>query len=73
MNTKMLTTRKEVFAPIVGLYKFDTKEDSIRMAKNYNIRPGAFRYSSGATIASRLVLLGLNWACSVLIIAHRVA
>jgi succinate-semialdehyde dehydrogenase/glutarate-semialdehyde dehydrogenase len=42
MNTKMLTTREEAFAPIVGLYKFDTEEEAVKMANDCNVGLGAF-------------------------------
>jgi succinate-semialdehyde dehydrogenase/glutarate-semialdehyde dehydrogenase len=42
MNTQMLTTREEAFAPIVGLYKFDTEEEAIKMANDCDVGLGAF-------------------------------
>ncbi|KAE9369993.1 aldehyde dehydrogenase [Stipitochalara longipes BDJ] len=42
MNSSMLTTREETFAPVVGLYEFDTEEDAIRMANDCEVGLGAF-------------------------------
>ncbi|KUJ21498.1 succinate-semialdehyde dehydrogenase [Mollisia scopiformis] len=42
MNTEMLTTREETFAPVVGLYKFETEEEAIDMANDCEVGLGAF-------------------------------
>ena len=41
MNTKMLTTREETFAPVVGLYRFDT-EEVIDLANGCDVGLGSF-------------------------------
>jgi len=42
MNTKMLTTREETFAPVVGLYKFETEEEVIDLANDCDVGLGSF-------------------------------
>lgn len=42
MSSGMLTTREETFAPVVGLYKFATEEEAIRMANDCEVGLGAF-------------------------------
>lgn len=42
MNSDMLTTREETFAPVVGLYKFETEEEAIDMANDCDVGLGAF-------------------------------
>lgn len=42
MNTKMLTTREETFAPVVGLYKFSTEEEVIELANDCDVGLGSF-------------------------------
>ncbi|KAK0106160.1 hypothetical protein ONS96_003807 [Cadophora gregata f. sp. sojae] len=38
----MLTTREETFAPVVGLYKFDTEEEANSIANDCDVGLGAF-------------------------------
>lgn len=42
MSTASLTTREEVFAPVVALYRFDTEEDALRLANDTNVGLGSF-------------------------------
>lgn len=42
MNTDMLTTREETFAPVVGLYKFETEEEAIELANDCDVGLGSF-------------------------------
>lgn len=42
MSSQMLTTREETFAPVVGLYKFETEEEAIDMANDCDVGLGAF-------------------------------
>ncbi|KXT08925.1 hypothetical protein AC579_9355 [Pseudocercospora musae] len=42
MNTNMLTTREETFAPVVGLYKFETEEEVIALANDCDVGLGSF-------------------------------
>lgn len=42
MNTQMLTTREETFAPVIGLYKFETEEEVIDLANDCDVGLGSF-------------------------------
>ncbi|KAK5137852.1 hypothetical protein LTR08_006620 [Meristemomyces frigidus] len=42
MTTEMLTTREETFAPVVGLYKFETEEEVIELANDCDVGLGSF-------------------------------
>lgn len=42
MNTQMITTREETFAPVVGLYKFETEEEAISLANDCDVGLGSF-------------------------------
>lgn len=42
MNTKMITTHEETFAPVVGLYSFETEEEVIRLANDCDVGLGSF-------------------------------
>ena len=42
MTTAMLTTREETFAPVVGLYKFETEEEVIALANDCDVGLGSF-------------------------------
>jgi succinate-semialdehyde dehydrogenase/glutarate-semialdehyde dehydrogenase len=42
MSKSMLTTREEVFAPVVCLYKFSTEAEAISMANDCDVGLGAF-------------------------------
>lgn len=38
----MITTHEETFAPVVGLYEFDTEEEAIEMANDCDVGLGSF-------------------------------
>ncbi|KIW70194.1 hypothetical protein PV04_02486 [Phialophora macrospora] len=42
MKREMITTREETFAPVVGLYEFDTEEEVIDMANDCDVGLGSF-------------------------------
>jgi succinate-semialdehyde dehydrogenase / glutarate-semialdehyde dehydrogenase len=42
MNREMITTREETFAPVVGLYEFETEEEAIDMANDCDVGLGSF-------------------------------
>ena len=42
MKTDMITTREETFAPVVGLYKFETEEEAIELANDCDVGLGSF-------------------------------
>ena len=69
----MLTTREETFAPMVGLYSFDTEEEAIEMANDCDVGLGSFivteniprmwRVSEALEVGMVGVNLGLISAC----------
>lgn len=42
MNTQMLVTREETFAPVVGLYRFKTEEEALDLANDCDVGLGSF-------------------------------
>lgn len=42
MSREMITTTEETFAPVVGLYAFDTEEEAIEMANDCDVGLGSF-------------------------------
>jgi len=42
MNREMITTREETFAPVVGLYEFETEEEVIGLANEAEVGLGSF-------------------------------
>ena len=42
MNREMITTREETFAPVIGLYEFDTEEEALEMANDCEVGLGSF-------------------------------
>ncbi|GIZ44893.1 hypothetical protein CKM354_000807800 [Cercospora kikuchii] len=42
MSEEMITTREETFAPVMGLYKFDTEEEVIERANDCDVGLGSF-------------------------------
>ncbi|KAK5047777.1 hypothetical protein LTR84_006442 [Exophiala bonariae] len=42
MNREMITTREETFAPVLGLYEFDTEEEVIGLANEADVGLGSF-------------------------------
>ena len=47
MSREMITTREETFAPVVGLYEFDTEEAAIEMANDCDVGLGSFIITEG--------------------------
>ncbi|KAK5446619.1 hypothetical protein LTS15_009551 [Exophiala xenobiotica] len=73
MKPEMITTREETFAPVVGLYEFDTEEEVIDMANDCDVGLGSFIITENMARAFRVtealevgmvgVNLGLLSAC----------
>ena len=42
MSREMITTTEETFAPVVGLYAFDTEEEALEMANDCDVGLGSF-------------------------------
>lgn len=73
MNREMITTREETFAPVVGLYEFETEEEVIGLANEAEVGLGSFiiteniprawRVSESLEVGMVGVNLGLLSAC----------
>jgi succinate-semialdehyde dehydrogenase/glutarate-semialdehyde dehydrogenase len=73
MSREMITTREETFAPVVGLYEFDTEEEVLDMANDCDVGLGSFIITESIPRAWRVtealevgmvgVNLGLLSAC----------
>lgn len=55
MSKEMLTTREETFAPVVGLYKFDTEEEAIEIANDCDVGLGGFIITENIARSWRVV------------------
>ncbi|KAH7395415.1 succinate-semialdehyde dehydrogenase [Cadophora sp. MPI-SDFR-AT-0126] len=55
MSKEMLTTREETFAPVVGLYKFDTEEEAINLANDCDVGLGGFIITENMARSWRVV------------------
>jgi len=66
MSKEMLTTREETFAPVVGLYKFDTEEEAINLANDCDVGLGGFIITENMARSWRVVealevgMVGIN-------------
>ncbi|EXJ87241.1 succinate-semialdehyde dehydrogenase (NADP+) [Capronia epimyces CBS 606.96] len=73
MNREMITTREETFAPVVGLYEFETEEEVLELANDCEVGLGSFIITESIPRAWRVtealevgmvgVNLGLLSAC----------
>ncbi|KAI1609207.1 succinate-semialdehyde dehydrogenase [Exophiala viscosa] len=73
MKREMITTREETFAPVVGLYEFETEEEALDMANDCDVGLGSFIITENMARAWRVtealevgmvgVNLGLLSAC----------
>lgn len=73
MKREMITTREETFAPVVGLYEFETEEEVLDMANDCDVGLGSFIVTENMARAWRVtealevgmvgVNLGLLSAC----------
>ncbi|KAL7905187.1 Aldehyde/histidinol dehydrogenase [Trichoderma velutinum] len=66
MTPEMLTTREEVFGPLLGLYKFDTEEEAIQMANNTSMGLASYFFTNDVNRTWRLLesleagMIGMN-------------
>lgn len=66
MTSSMLTTKEEIFGPLLGLYKFDTEEQAIKMANNTNMGLSAYFFTRDVSRTWRLLenieagMVGMN-------------
>lgn len=54
MNSSMLTTHEEVFAPVVSIYRFDTEEEVIGKANDCDVGLGGYVITSDISRSWRL-------------------
>lgn len=55
MSREMLTTREETFAPVVGLYKFDTEQEAVDLANDCEVGLGGFIITENIARSWRVV------------------
>lgn len=66
MTSSMLTTKEEIFGPLLGLYKFDTEEQAIKMANDTNMGLAAYFFTRDVSRTWRLLenieagMVGMN-------------
>ncbi|PWY96104.1 succinate-semialdehyde dehydrogenase [Aspergillus sclerotioniger CBS 115572] len=66
MKPEMITTREEVFAPVLGLYPFETEDEVIGLANASNVGPGGFLMSENISRCVRVAealevgMVGIN-------------
>lgn len=76
MTASMLTTKEEIFGPLLGLYRFDTEEQAVRMANDTNMGLAAYFYTRDVARTYRLLesleagMVGMNTGMSVLYISY---
>ena len=46
MKSNMLLYEEEIFTPIAALYPFDSEEEAIEIANNYNVSLGSYIYTT---------------------------
>lgn len=69
MNREMLTTREETFAPVVGLYEFDTEDQVIEWANDCDVGLGSFIQTENIARMWRVAealevgMVGVNLGC----------
>ena len=75
MNREMLTTREETFAPVVGLYEFDTEEQVVEWANDCDVGLGSFIQTENIArmwrVAEKLEvgMVGVNLGCEYFFIS----
>ncbi|PYI01530.1 succinate-semialdehyde dehydrogenase [Aspergillus sclerotiicarbonarius CBS 121057] len=66
MKPEMMTTREEIFAPVLGLYPFETEEEVIGLANNSTVGLGSFIMSENMSRCVRVAealevgMVGIN-------------
>lgn len=66
MKPSMLTTQEEIFGPLLGLYKFDTEEEAVRMANNTSMGLASYFFTKDVNRTWRLLenleagMVGMN-------------
>lgn len=66
MNPTMLACKEEIFGPILGLYRFDTEEDAVRMANDTSMGLASYFFTKDVNRTWRLLesleagMIGMN-------------
>ncbi|KAL2869216.1 NAD-dependent succinate-semialdehyde dehydrogenase [Aspergillus lucknowensis] len=66
MSADMLTTQEEIFGPLLGLYRFDTEEEAVRMANDTSMGLASYFFTKDVSRTWRLLenleagMIGMN-------------
>ncbi|KAM0438626.1 hypothetical protein ACHAPT_001379 [Fusarium lateritium] len=66
MTPDMLTTQEEIFGPLLGLYKFETEEEAVRLANDTSMGLASYFYTKDVSRTWRLLesleagMIGMN-------------
>ncbi|KAF9891683.1 hypothetical protein FE257_003695 [Aspergillus nanangensis] len=66
MTTEMLTTREEIFGPLLGLYRFETEAEAVQMANDTNMGLASYFFTNDVSRTWRLLesleagMIGMN-------------
>lgn len=79
MTAAMMTTREEIFGPLLGLYRFETEEEAVRMANDTSMGLASYFFTKDVDRTWRLLesleagMIGMNtgMASSLASIASR--
>lgn len=70
MSPSMLTTQEEIFGPLLGLYKFETEEEAIKLANNTSMGLASYFFTNDVSRTWRLLekleagMIGMNTGMS---------
>lgn len=85
MTSSMLTTKEEIFGPLLGVYRFESESQAVQMANNTNMGLASYFFTKDASRTWRLLenleagMVGMNTgkcppaplSLHILILAHR--
>ncbi|KAK1148910.1 hypothetical protein N8T08_007582 [Aspergillus melleus] len=66
MNSTMLTSQEEIFGPLLGLYRFETEEEAVRLANETSMGLAAYFFTKDTSRTWRLLesleagMVGMN-------------
>lgn len=72
MSADMLTTNEEIFGPLLGLYRFETEEEAVRMANDTSMGLASYFFTSDVSRTWRLLesleagMIGMNTGMSLI-------